>query len=99
MYYNYDPKDIVAPRITYTKKELKKNDSGSYQQVKVYFNDLKSGVVRDDIRYIWVKEGEEDPDISEYNIVPLDNIYDSYSYEPADRYCRAVIDSPLVKYN
>ena len=98
-YYNYDPKDIVKPRITYTKKELKKNDSGSYQQVKVYFNDLKSGVVRDDIRYIWVEEGEEVPDISEYNIVPLDNIYDSYSYEPADRYCRAVIDSPLVKFN
>lgn len=99
VYYNYDPKDIVPPRITYTKKELKKNDSGSYQQVKVYFNDLKSGVVRGDIRYIWVKEGEEVPDIGEYNIVPLDNIYDYYSFEPADRYCCAVIDSPLVKFN
>lgn len=98
-YYNYDPKDIVPPRVTYTEKKLKKNDSGSYQQVKVYFNDPKSGVVRGDVRYAWVKEGEEVPDISEYNIVPLDNIYDSYSFEPADTYCCAVIDSPTVKNN
>lgn len=99
VYYNYDPKDIVPPSVTYTKKELKKNDSGSYQQVKVYFNDLKSGIVRGDVRYAWVKEGEKIPDIGEYNIVPLDNIYDYYSFEPADTYCCAVIDSPVVKFN
>lgn len=96
VYYDYDPIDKVPPRITYTKKELKKNESGSYQQVTVYFNDPKSGVVRDDIRYVWVKEGESVPDVKDYNIVPSDNIFDSSSDKPADTYCRAVIDSPVV---
>ena len=96
VYYDYDPMDKIPPRITYTKKALKKNDSGSYQQATVYFNDPKSGVVRDDIRYVWVKEGETVPDVKDYNIVPLDNIFDSYADEPADTYCRAVIDSPTV---
>lgn len=96
VYYDYDPMDKIPPRITYTKKALKKNDSGSYQQATVYFNDPKSGVVRDDIRYVWVKDGETVPDVKDYNIVPADNIFDSYDDEPADTYCRAVINSPTV---
>lgn len=96
-YYDYDPIDIVPPAITYTKKELKKSESGSYQQVTVYFNDAKSGVVRDDVRYVWVKEGETIPDVKDYNIVPSDKIFDCYDNKPADTYCRAVIDSPTVK--
>lgn len=96
VYYDYDPMDKVSPRITYTKKELKKNDSGSYQQATVYFNDPKSGVVRDDIRYVWVKEGESVPDVAQYEILSTDKVFDSYANEPADTYCRAVINSPTV---
>lgn len=96
VYYYYDPIDKVPPSITYTKKELKKNESGSYQQATVYFNDPKSGVNRDDVRYVWVKEGESAPDVEQYETLPADKIFDSYADEPADTYCRAVINSPTV---
>lgn len=96
VYYDYDPIDKVPPSITYTKKELKKNESGSYQQATVYFNDPKSGVNRDDVRYVWVKEGESAPDVEQYETLPADKIFDSYADEPADTYCRAVINSPTV---
>ena len=96
VYYDYNPMDKVPPSITYTKKELKKNESGSYQQATVYFNDPKSGVVRDDVRYVWVKEGESVPDVDQYETLPADKIFDSYADEPADTYCRAVINSPTV---
>ena len=94
--YFYSPLDKVPPRISNTSKKMMKDASGAvYQQVAVYFQDPKSSINRNDVRYTWVKEGETIPDAEDFTLVPEGNIYNLISEMP-DKYCYTFIESPHV---
>lgn len=72
--YAYEPADKIKPAVTYQGIRLKENnDNTAYQEAGVRIKD-KGGIDINTIKYVWVEDGEQVPDISSYKLLPVDSV-------------------------
>lgn len=97
--FEYEPKDKINPTLAYEGITLKENsDNTAYQEAKVRIKD-EGGIDTNNIKYIWVKEGNEVPSVESYKLLQAENVKNIKESNGKVIECVATINTENISQN